>query len=285
MVILGNGTVKIIPNENFTGVEIIEFIISDPFEEVRWIVEIVVDPVNDAPYAVEIIAESAYLEGGEQVVSSLASDIDDEILIFTWISNLTGEIGSGQTINLSLSAGYHAVTLIVIDSEGLFSTATKNIEIISKDIVSPIINTTDDKNESDKDVPIGVLIAGLTAVVMIIMIGFYFVIRANKKGKEETEPQLDEISEDTTAISDENVEGEISSPSMEEETIPESPYTEPMEGPLTTPQEDVFGDYELPQDQVEPPIEPPSEEITEPLVDIHTEEVTEPLEEEETQIS
>ena len=285
MVILGNGTVKIIPNENFTGVEIIEFIISDPFEEVRWIVEIVVDPVNDAPYAVEIIAESAYLEGGEQVVSSLASDIDDEILIFTWISNLTGEIGSGQTINLSLSAGYHAITLIVIDSEGLFSTATKNIEIISKDIVSPIINTTDDKNESDKDVPIGVLIAGLTAVVMIIMIGFYFVIRANKKGKEETEPQLDEISEDTTAISDENVEGEISSPSMEEETIPESPYTEPMEGPLTTPQEDVFGDYELPQDQVEPPIEPPSEEITEPLVDIHTEEVTEPLEEEETQIS
>ena len=67
--------------------------------------------------------------------------------------------------------------------------------------------------------------------------------------------------------------------------IPESPYTEPLEDPLATLQEDVFGDYDLPQNQVEQPAEPPTEEVTEPMENVPLEEGTEPMEEEETQIS
>ena len=251
-------------------------------------------------WAIYIYKDGIFYEGGDQVVNSTAYDVEipfGDTLTYRWSSNVTGEIGFGRSINLSLPAGYHLISLTVTDKGGLSTTASIEIQVIP-------ITVDDDTNRNEKEFPIFVLII-IGIVVLLIIISLIVFILMRKKQTEEEQPveeEKDDLEQMIDSLSPEEhypLEQEsIVTPEppilqeqggvLSEFYLPEDnaePVTEPLEGPLTAPQEDVFGGYDLPQNQIEQPVESPSEEITEPGEDVPLEDMTEPIEEEETQIS
>jgi hypothetical protein len=135
--IFNNGTVELIPKRDWSGFEILTFHANDTFLETSDDVKVTVLPVNDAPYNPLInIAEMKYYEEKYQPAIGNAKDVDipygDE-LTFTWFSNIKGEIGIGQEINLSLPAGLHTITLNVTDQKGAWCTISVEKEILKFD--------------------------------------------------------------------------------------------------------------------------------------------------------
>jgi DNA-directed RNA polymerase subunit RPC12/RpoP len=143
--ILGNGYVRLTPEANWSGYEILTFYANDSISQIDSSVNVTVLPVNDAPFNAEIDMSMANLtEGGNQTVSGDASDVDipyGDILTYNWFSDIFGYIGTGQEINLSLTAGVHNITLNVSDSAGAWVEVVENIEVLPFKIVD--INTSD----------------------------------------------------------------------------------------------------------------------------------------------
>jgi len=226
---LGDGIVKAIPKSNWFGTEVIEFISTDGFLSVSLNVTFKVTSVNDAPYDIQIISEISYFEEGDQLVNSTASDVDipfgDE-LFFKWNSNITGEIGNGKSLNLSLPAGHHMVTLTVNDIEGLSANATIEIQIIpvviddaiDDDVVDDDIVDQNDTTTKEKKFPIIVLII-VGAVIMLIIISLVLFFLLRKKSSEE-EILVENERNDFEQIEDTILQGEIHTPEQELTIVP-----------------------------------------------------------------
>lgn len=140
---------------------------------------VIVTPINDAPTGVVITAEPSYYVGGEQLVHGDAFDADipygDE-LIFIWSSNISGEVGTGTMIQMSLPVGHHLITLTVVDMEGLSTTATVEIEIIAEDVEE--VPEVKDDNEKK-------FLVILLVIITITIILFGIVIYMMMKGKKD----------------------------------------------------------------------------------------------------
>ena len=141
---------------------------------------------------------------------------------------------------------------------------------------SSVIVLVGEENGKDAS-PNYYVIFGLILLVLIIISGVIIMfIRFARNIKDEEAPPPEE---DEPITSQETVEEEIPSSPMEEDTIPDDSFMEPQVDPLTTLQEDPFGEYDLPQDQAEQIVEPPAEIEVEPVEDIPQEEISEPLQE------
>ncbi len=174
-----NGLLKVIPIRNWSGTGSFEITASDGLLSVSINTNVIVTPVNDPPYDVRIIAGSTFREGEDQTVDSSAKDVDipyGDTLVFTWSSNITGEIGPGQSINLSLPAGRHLITLMVTDGEGLSASTEKEIEVL------PRKEILDENEKDEKKLPIGIIITIL--FFLLILIGSILVFILMKKRKE-----------------------------------------------------------------------------------------------------
>jgi len=71
-------------------------------------------------------------KGQSVVFSSTGSDPEDGVLegsSLTWVSEGDGPIGEGTTLEVSLSAGSHLITLTVTDSQGTTDTAQITITV------------------------------------------------------------------------------------------------------------------------------------------------------------
>jgi N-acetylneuraminic acid mutarotase len=131
--ILPNGTVLLEPRADWSGSERLTFYANDSEFGVSDFIDVIVLPVNDAPTDVTItLLDMTYYEGKDQMAFANASDADllfgDE-LRYIWSSNVTGNIGYGSEINLSLPEGLHTITLNVTDLDGACCTSTVEIEI------------------------------------------------------------------------------------------------------------------------------------------------------------
>jgi len=120
--VLDNGSVRLRAGGNWSGNGLLKVTASDPSGEsvsLAWTIS--VGPVNDAPYDLgyELGFETA-VEGGWMNVTGTAEDLDLEYgdsLSFSWYSNVSGALGSGERIDLALPAGFHLITMEVKDSE------------------------------------------------------------------------------------------------------------------------------------------------------------------------
>ena len=169
------GIVTVIPDPDWCGTEMVDFTARDEIESASINVIIDVRPINDAPIDAMIIAESSYVVGSDQIVTASATDADipygDELL-YRWSSNISGEIGGGPSINLSLPIGHHLITLTVTDKEGLSATATMEIEI------KPVEEEKVDKGD---DTPIAlIMIIAIILVVLTLALVIFFLIRKRK---------------------------------------------------------------------------------------------------------
>ena len=112
--------------------------------------------VNEAPHDARIMASGDYIEGKDQQLNATASDPDikhGDTLIFKWTSDISGDLGTGPSIVVSLLKGNHMITLTVTDSEGLSTT---------KSTVMEILEPKDDTSSSPG-------LTGIVAVAVIVM--------------------------------------------------------------------------------------------------------------------
>ena len=78
-----------------------------------------------------------------QLSSQGSSDPDDEVLTFTWYSNLEGEIytTSNYVAEVFLSEGFHTITLTVTDALGAFNSISIQITVVELyNEVSPLLS-------------------------------------------------------------------------------------------------------------------------------------------------
>ncbi len=157
---LGDGYLFVIPKSDWSGEVTVPVSASDGLLSASIDIIIKVNPVNDPPKDLGIIADPTYIEGEDQIVNSSAVDSDlpygDE-LTFRWSSNITGEIGEGRSVNLSLPEGLHLVTLNVTDSEG--ASAETSVEVL----IEPN-ERTGEEEDNDSRIPI-------IFIIMIILLG------------------------------------------------------------------------------------------------------------------
>ena len=118
--------------DNWFGWEVINITATDGEYEVSLHVNVTVIPINDQPYGAEILGNDTYFVGEEQTVYLVVSDPDlpsTDYLTAVWTSNITGFIGKGQQLNLSLPVGIHEITVMITDLNGLSTNATMVINI------------------------------------------------------------------------------------------------------------------------------------------------------------
>ncbi len=179
---------KIDPIENWSGSEVLRISAFDFTFSISINASILVTPTNDPPYDLKIFGESTYEEGENQILDCSARDVDipygDE-LTYTWSSNTTGEIGTGRSINLSLSSGKHLITLTVTDKEGLSNSTSMEIEVLSN------AEERTEKEEAENGFMIPLIII-LTVIIIIIAIAggiilFFKLHKKKEKDKREAE--------------------------------------------------------------------------------------------------
>ncbi len=175
---INEGVATIISDENWFGTGYIHFTASDGDLSEKIVVTVIVTSVNDVPYGAVMIAEQNYIEGEDQMVTAIAFDVDlpygDE-LTFLWTSNISGMIGEGRSIDLSLPVGIHLVTLTVMDTVGSSTMTSKEIEIFAEDTVE----VPDQEEEKEEKSPQYFLILLILAIIVAVIL--LFVLFKRKK--------------------------------------------------------------------------------------------------------
>ena len=132
--LLSNGSVLFEPSHDWSGARTITFHANDSSLEVNDSIVVTVRPVNDPPEGPSItLLGQPFRAGGPQIARGNATDPDlpyGEGLEFTWSSNVTGRIGRGRELNLSLPAGRHLVTLMVNDLSGALVETSVVVEVL-----------------------------------------------------------------------------------------------------------------------------------------------------------
>ena len=224
---LFNAEVEITPNLDWSGVEVVIFSASDGEFVVNLTARVIIYPVNDAPFNLILNYDQTYPHNGTQMVSATASDKDlpyGDTLTFLWSSNVTGEIGSGNEIDLQLPEGNHTITVVVSDQEGISIQESFFVKIIGPEKIPD--DGGDDKPDNGDEIPDngdekpenktepdseGGSSGGLVWILVVVAVSFLVVIGCIvfiflRKEKED--------------LSTEEGEAEGESPSTEQETTP-----------------------------------------------------------------
>ncbi|MDG6225361.1 MAG: hypothetical protein QCI82_07600 [Candidatus Thermoplasmatota archaeon] len=168
--------IQIRPRSDWSGIERVAVIAEDRYGQASHEMKVRVRPVNDPPGDVTIsIEDRTYYENGSQPAFGSAYDPDLEygdILNFTWHSNISGHIGSGSWIDLSLGSGSHNVTLTVTDSEGEMASSWIHIVIVSKDAPDEDPQETNGipQKSDPKWIPLTAFIALISISILVLLL-------------------------------------------------------------------------------------------------------------------
>jgi len=213
--------VTIIPQKNWNGVETIRFSVYDGQVNTTMDLVVTVIGVNDPPEVVNIYVPNA-LEGIDEginiTVTGNATDPDlvyGDTLKYRWFSNISGLLGLGSELNLSLSPGHHLITLNVSDIENVWAIDSGFIKINSVPYVPPVWNGTNGTwnqtnngtgNQTDDDdldptnlteeeakscsTWLYLLLVLLLVIIVVLFLALYVRSKKQKEKQEEIE-QLD----------------------------------------------------------------------------------------------
>jgi hypothetical protein len=118
----------------------------------------------------------------------------DEIT-YNWYSDVSGWIGTGQEINLTLPAGPHVITLNVTDSELAWCVTTIEIEVL-EDPNKTDDDVDDDTDDDDVGEDQGFFsrfwwVFVVLVIVMVLVLVIILVMVLRKKGEAEEPPVTD----------------------------------------------------------------------------------------------
>jgi hypothetical protein len=199
-----SGLLYIIPNADWSGNGILKAYASDGVFEINDTVYYTVKPVNDPPNNARIILQNfEYYEHKPQPAYGNASDVDllyGDKLYYTWYSNISGNINTGQDINLSLSAGIHTVTLSVRDKSSSWTNTSLVIKILPAP--KPVPKEIDERDSKGPSFNFNYLF--LIIVIIIIIVVIFILMKLKQKGQPDTvqKPQIDDPVESVEEISE-----------------------------------------------------------------------------------
>ena len=227
----------ITPKDNWSGVEEVTLLASDGSQQIEIGVTITVDEGNARPTNLRVNTRNRYGEGGDQTVSAEVDDPDTEYgdtLTFSWTTE-TGEIGTGETINLSLPAGEHTVTVTATDSQG--ETVSRTFTVTVEEMV---------EEDEDGEFPWWIIIL-VVAILIVLAVILFLIIGRRKKEEPTAEEETSEgISEDLSDVYAGTTEGQVPA-GAENEDVGAGPGMVPQEGE-EQPQGggDIYGGAETP---------------------------------------
>lgn len=246
-----DGVAIITPVDDFNGFENIEFSATDGIETMSLDVSIEVSDINDPPFGLDINYNASYIEGENQIVNASAEDVDGDDLTFTWRSNVSGEIGTGWEINLSLAPGSHTITLNVTDGNGGWIEDSINVEIKEKVIEKP-----DDKK--DDEFPWWIIILAIVALLVLVIIIIILVARRKKDDKKEGVPTTEQPPEYGYQ---ESSPEQIPQPEQQQGYNPQIQYQDTFATQVEEPQYvEPVQQQSFQQEPLTGPVEPPVEE-------------------------
>lgn len=132
----GNGTVTLLPEENWNGLETLTFYASDGVIEVNDQVNITVTAVNDPPETPDIRKpnDNTKIDDGDALdfrVVCIDPDVEyGDVLEFKWHSDISGELGNDKTLNgVILPIGKHTISVEVTDQADETTTASITVTV------------------------------------------------------------------------------------------------------------------------------------------------------------
>jgi hypothetical protein len=162
--------------------------VESPDDRVTLDFEITVENVNDPMDDPSITkpSEGEKFEVNETFgLLGVCTDPDtqyDQVLNYSWSSNLSGHLGYGSSLGISLKDdGIHVITLTVTDGE-FTKTATVTIEVEAEPIIEP--PPPNGNGGEEEELPYS-LIVGL--VVALVVVGAVFYVLSTRKKTEEAE--------------------------------------------------------------------------------------------------
>jgi parallel beta-helix repeat protein len=190
-----NGTVILIPKENWNGETAVTFYAMDGIFTVSTRINISVLYWNDPPYNPKIISPQSSIEiaYGEPITLSATCDDHDlvygDTLSYIWSSDLSGKLGNGQTLkDIDLKVGTHTIKVEVIDTAGQKAAETITVTVNEKE-------TRDDKKDNSEDSNNYLIILVFIIIMVIIQTSFLYVKKIRKKKSREQNDSLGENSE------------------------------------------------------------------------------------------
>jgi hypothetical protein len=149
-------SMRIWPLENWSGKETITLRVNDSDTEIEISFNVTVEPVPDSPEIINIDYNGTMNHNETQYVSVEVQDPDEpygDTINITWTSNISGVVGYGERVFISLIEGTHEISVQVEDSFGLAS--IRSIIIWVEGDTTPIDdpdNDTGDDDDTDDDV-------------------------------------------------------------------------------------------------------------------------------------
>jgi hypothetical protein len=174
---------SITPVENWHGLSTITVTADDGDLTNFATISVNVISVNDVPYDPVIQMESPeFTENETQTVSASALDLDEnDRLTYDWYLEEIGFIGSGETIDLNLTAGTYTLILRVSDrSDSYIETS---MEIVVKPKGEMVPHPSEPESETNL---VPYLIGGVFLLLIGIFILTIFVVRKRNIRKENT---------------------------------------------------------------------------------------------------
>ncbi len=206
--------------------------------------EIMIVGVNDPPQDLQIVSKSRFENERTQVFSCILSDPDMEYgdsFEYVWTSNITGEIGNGKNINVTLVRGIHLITLAVSDSGGLMNSTSRVVEVFY-----PVIPESSPEKEENEWMIF--IFGGIGIMVLLIVIVVTFLVLTRKLKKEEQGLTKVDPTEGSTSFEEElrlidSLVGD------EKISVEQKPVPKPV--PIPEPEKDIFGSYTTSPEQYE----------------------------------
>jgi parallel beta-helix repeat protein len=179
-IIKENGTIILIPNKDWYGLEIVTFYVSNDNFTIGTTINIIVSPINDPPQIPKIISpvDETYIYEGNLLNFSCECfdpDLPNDELNYIWSSDLQGDIGTGEKlIGVNLETGEHIITLTVTDKAGESSKAIIHVYVLD---VERTLN-----NQEDNINPILITAVGVIIIILLILIALFLILNKGDNG-------------------------------------------------------------------------------------------------------
>ena len=190
-----NGSFWIRPLNAMVGEHDITFSISDSSMALPCNIIIDVINVNDPPSRPTISVSTAgnVLQFGQEVGLSASSTDEDiiwgDVISYWWSSNISGPMGSGPEINVTLVPGTHLITVNVSDAQGAWWEDTVELTVMPEEVEeAPVIRTW----QLYSAVCCG---AFFISALMVLTLLFIIVLLTKKKGGKGAEAPSEDAKE------------------------------------------------------------------------------------------
>jgi len=188
---------SVTPAANWSGQASINVTVSDGFESVTDVLKIVVENVNDAPHSAYVELQFVEATVGDIMLATASAEDSDldfgDKLFFAWFSNISGKIGEGETMDLSLVAGHHFITMTVSDREGKYIHHNFEVSVKALPINETPVDDDDDETSENKNPAktITIIAIAVPLIVLILVIAgllLIFIKKQREATSEETNP-------------------------------------------------------------------------------------------------